>query len=625
MFVNDVAGAFLFVWQALRWLVNDMHSPILALIVAVAAASQKPLGSTNLHPVILADTNRDGVVDERDKIHRHVWTADHGAIFLPNIGDETHRCAVTDKNGAPLSNMELAACNDAAGDILLNSTLAAKLTTLPITVSENATARVFTEPPITLQRTRLFWKRTSSEWATVQPQLQFNATALKAGIQLAIDGRELVTDSTWDGRVNVVFQVTDANDTVTDVVAMRQAPVLLHHHLQAPDTVVTFQTAPGVSAYQHRFVSTFQSTLRDAFPTLPLLVLNDSNEVWAQDFMEPAYASMPGDNGPVSIRVLLRSAQSTRANGRRVFEHLRRKGVGGWQPGLGSGFGWEEINSGGNIETIPPYTSRSGKTFRNGRVLLGKHFDKMPAESMVQFLQAQEEQDPLFLETGWLLAGHIDEIVQFLPHDNPLGFIMAVPDTRSALEILNKTLAQRSGDVPVLSYDGDMTPDNGTYFVNPLLRNTTIKGLFDEAFLATNEYAQKYINQNVNLLLRELPINKNDVLRVPALFQDMTYKWPVAPDGIPGRLHDAIPGEKQLQAQFPHALNGLVLGRTYIAPKPWGPRVSGMDVYEEAIRAVYRGAGMDVRFVDDYMSHHVRGGEVHCGTNTLREMPKWWR
>jgi protein-arginine deiminase len=33
---------------------------------------------------------------------------------------------------------------------------------------------------------------------------------------------------------------------------------------------------------------------------------------------------------------------------------------------------------------------------------------------------------------------------------------------------------------------------------------------------------------------------------------------------------------------------------------------------------------MSVAFIDDYMSHHVRGGEVHCGTNTLREMEKWW-
>ncbi|KAJ6784411.1 hypothetical protein PWT90_10457 [Aphanocladium album] len=602
--------------------------------LSVAREVASTTGKLGIPVLILADTDRNGHVNSLDADQKHAWTAHRGAIFLPNIGDELHRCPTMDAAGVPLSNQELAGCNDAAGDVLINSTLAAPLKTMPLAgLSRNATARIYLQPPSALDHVRLFWKHrnvgATSDWALVEPELRFNSTALAAGLTLAMDARHLVTGETnWDGNINVVFEVTDGARSGSDLVAMRQAPVLLHHHLHSPDTVITLQTEQGVSAWQSTFVNSLKKIISGLDRGLPLLVLNDSNEVWAQDFMEPGFATMPGPNGPISVRVLLRSAQSSRPNGRRVFAPpLRGAGVGGWQPGTGSGFGWEEINSGGNIETVPPYTSRSGKPYRNGRVLLGKHFERHPATSMIKFLEGQREQTPLMLETGWLAAGHIDELVQFLPHNNTLGFKMAVPDTHSAIRVLNQIVETGHGVVPFLSYAGDMTPDEGAYFVDAGLRNMTVSALLaDERFIRTNEYAQAFVERNVDLLLQELPISKEDVLRVPALYRDVTYDWPASPDGIPTRLHLAAPGERQLTALFPHALNGLVLDGNYIAPKPFGPIVNSSDVLEGEIRKVYEEAGMDIVFIDDYMSHHVRGGEVHCGTNTLRDMDiEWWK
>ncbi|KAL4936693.1 hypothetical protein BDV06DRAFT_204474 [Aspergillus oleicola] len=103
---------------------------------------------------------------------------------------------------------------------------------------------------------------------------------------------------------------------------------------------------------------------------------------------------------------MLRSAQSTRTAGRQVFDTLRGKGAGGFQPA--PGFGHEEINSFGNLETIPPYTSKAGITYKSGRIITGKHYGQLPAESMLNFLNSQEVQAPLILETGWLLIGHVD-------------------------------------------------------------------------------------------------------------------------------------------------------------------------------------------------------------------------
>ncbi|EJP61118.1 putative peptidylarginine deiminase [Beauveria bassiana ARSEF 2860] len=607
------------------------------IAVSTVAASiitpQKAINPVKLDiPVtILADTNRDGHVDELDIYGKHAWTTHRGAIFLPNIGDELHRCHVYDAVGTPLSNRELAACNDAAGDMLINSTLAAPVKTLPLAgLSENATARIFVQPLSASEHVRLFWKHQNgdspSHWAAVKPELLFNSTALSAGLTLAVDARHLVSDKViWDGQVDIEFEVTDGMRSGSDFVAMRQAPVLLHHHRQSMDAVVTLQTEE--SKWQGAFVNSLRDVIHELAPAVPLVLLNNSRDIWAQDFMEPAFASMPGRHGPISIRVLLRSAQSSRPDGRLVFEKLRGAGVGGWQPGSGSGFGWEEINSGGNIETIPPYTSRSGVSYRNGRIVLGKHFDKHPATSLTKFLKAQREQTPLYLEAGWLVAGHIDELVQFLPHNNTIGFRVAVPDTRSAMRILKRISETGHGAVPFLTYKGDITNDPWAIFADHNLPNKTVETLLlEEDFAKTNEYAQKFIDRNVELLLEELPISDADVLRVPALWRDMTYDWVASPDGFPARFHHTMPGERQLQSFFPLAVNGLVLDHHYIAPKPFGPRADGVDVFEREIRKVYMDAGFNVVFIDDYMSHHVRGGEVHCGTNSLRRTDiEWWK
>lgn len=52
--------------------------------------------------------------------------------------------------------------------------------------------------------------------------------------------------------------------------------------------------------------------------------------------------------------------------------------------------------------------------------------------------------------------------------------------------------------------------------------------------------------------------------------------------------------------------------------------VGGKDIVEEAVVEVYGRANMSVAFVDDFMSHHVRGEEVHCRTNTLRKADFVW-
>lgn len=328
---------------------------------------------------------------------------------------------------------------------------------------------------------------------------------------------------------------------------------------------------------------------------------------------------MPGPNGPVAIRVILRSAQSTRTGGRQVFEQLRGPGIGGFQPlaGTGSGFGHREINSFGNLETIPPYTSKGGKRYPVGRIIMGKHFEKEPAAAVLNFLYDQQLQSPLLLETGWLLIGHVDEFVQFLPYDNELGFTIAIADTVSGMNMLKELQTDGHGGIRAISFEGETGGKNDT--IDQVLSNAT--------FVEANNYAQRHIDANLQTLLAEIPLMAEDIIYVPTMFQESNFVGGFGgSDGLPSHTDTVQANEKLLTALYPASINGIVIGSHYFSPKPWGPVVNGSDVLEHAVDVAYARAGMSVGYVDDFLSHHVGGGEIHCGSNTLRQTDViWWK
>ncbi|KAL4910290.1 hypothetical protein BDW74DRAFT_173746 [Aspergillus multicolor] len=597
-----------------------------------------------LQPDIRADSNRDGLVDLdglSDTLNKALWTPQHGAIFLPNIGDKHHRCTITDSIGNPWSNDELAACHDASGDLLLAPEYVAPLRTLPLNVSDQATARIYATPQAAYDRVRLFVLddpdniNSTQSWRLVDQEFSFNSTQLRDGITLGIDGRELVTDaSIWDGSVLVKFDVTEANGIqASDAVALHMAPVLTHHHLQTVETLISTSPRTSDSAahstdpIQNNFITQLDTARAQANITTPLLLFNTSSDIWAQDFIEPAYASMPGAHGPISIRVILRSAQSTRTAGRQVFTQLRGPGVGGFQPLTGpsrSGLGHREVNSFGNLETIPSYVSKRGVPYPAGRIIMGRHYGELPAQSMLDFLHAQRLQTPLILETGWLLIGHVDEFVQFLPFGNELGFTVGIADTRPALQLLRTLERGGHGNISAISFEAETDEPGENLTITQLLSNTT--------FLNANAYAQRHIDANLQVLLSEIPLAETDVLRIPTLFRDFDAEGSAisaltqpGPDGLPPHTPPPMSGERLMMAFYPAAVNGIVLGDRYLAPKPWGPVINGRDVLESAVEEVYGKAGMSVRFINDYLSHHVGAGEIHCGSNTLRQMDGvWW-
>ncbi|KAL3472312.1 hypothetical protein BJX99DRAFT_262408 [Aspergillus californicus] len=576
--------------------------PLAACLLASHAVQ-----ASGLIPDIRADTNRDGLVDlegNSDVYSKASWSDARGAIFLPNVGDKYMRCQNEDLAGNPLSNDELAYCNDGSGHLLLTPEYVAPLKTVSLSnISDGVTAHIYATPRAAYERVRIFLLDDVNHPNTTDCAL------------LGIDGREFVKDAEiWDGHVTVNFDVYETPGSashVRDSVALKVAPVLTHHHLQRVERLVTTDANCTTPAQQY-FVEQLDAAREAAGIEAPLLPFNQSSDVWAQDILEPAYVSMPGPDGPISLQIMLRSAQSTRTGGRQIMEQLRGPGFGSFQPGsasgicfAASGLGYHTINSYGNLETIPPYRSKSGVLYKSGRGV----------------------QSTLFLETGWLSVGHIDEFVQFLPYDNNLGFTVSIASPRRALEIYTETQSKGHGDNLTISFNAEPQITRFNQSMPEFLNLTVTDILANYIFLDVNAYAQKWIDFSLDILLGDIPLAREDVIEIPCLYHyTSTGDIYVRPDGLNNYWPPVLEGEYQVGAFLPGAINGVVVGHHYISPNPFGPVVDGVDVIAQAVEAACARAGMDVTFVDDYFSHHTSSGEVHCGSNTLRQTDSvWWQ
>lgn len=524
--------------------------------------------------------------------------------------------------------MEL--CNDASDDVLRNPLYLAPLITLPIDgLDPDAKGTVSVIDTSYASKVRIFSKGADDKWTFTKPDHAFTAQELKQGLTLGLDARDVRRPNGWDGRIRVQFAVSNgAQDTAKDTVALRVAPVLTHHHGQTAERVFVtrFTTGP-----QGQFVKDLHSNVDTI---VPVQELTSASEIWTQDFFETGYSSIPGPNGPIVLRILLRSAQLYRTSGRAVFSELRDSKVGA----VNTGDGGASTDSTGNVETIPPY-SHNGKSYPAGRVILGRQFNQDP--KILPFFQAQETQDPLKLDTDWLAVGHVDEFLQFLPADNERGWVLIADDPAKGLALLEKAVAdghgsERAFSRPSFSYDGGQCVPKLSIGQVLALKN----------FTDANKLAAERINANLEILKRETGITDKEIFRLPATFYDQDpgcgssskIAAVSSSSGLLNIIEAATPPNsvqrrqsgggftRSLFAFYPGVVNGVVLtNSTVLSPNPWGPLIGGKDILREEAEKIYAGVGYNVIWQDDYFSHHVLLGEIHCGTNTWRSTREaWW-
>jgi protein-arginine deiminase len=441
-------------------------------------------------------------------------------------------------------------------------------------------------------------------------------------------------DADFGGEITITLRIDKGGGNETrEEVKVRVAPWVVFNHFYETKRVYVVNTGDN-----SRFRSQLQTAMTAAGVTdLETVAGPYRFDRWIQDAMEIGFSTLPKDASREqwSMPVVLREAKDRTINddtgrpfpGLRALDQYPKREI--LAPDYGftqavSRLGGTSLDSFGNLECTPPFTHRvSNKEYKFGRAVYGMDFvnplNNMQ-EEVVEFLLAQQVQDPFPINTGWLAVGHVDEVVSFCPmQDAPLKFRVLLASPDKALEILQDLQDNGQGTARMFQGIHFTAGFTASRLATEYARNTPDLILADALFMSWQATCQGIIDGIRDTLKDEVGLEDEDFIELPVLFQDYD------PAGNPGQLFIAY---------TPGVVNALVLTKSDQSvhlgmPKPFGPMVGGVCQFENAINALLgpvATTGVEISYIDCFATYHVQDGEVHCGTNSKRKPPtdRWW-
>jgi protein-arginine deiminase len=447
-------------------------------------------------------------------------------------------------------------------------------------------------------------------------QIALSNAELIAGVEFAIEGKTFLKStesSAWNGKVQLTLTVTDETikdpmilEQLKDSAVMRVAPVLFQ-----------FNTAPAKKLFHTDAGRYTQSLVEGMVPmaaaaggqpieALPLDDLGLETDVWAQDYFDIAYTSRPGPGGKaIGIQIAVRSAQPDRSAGEVTGKHF-------FGPDWATVFEHEadqasdhsySMNSFGNWDVIPPY-EKGAEKFPVGRNLWGATGDARtsPDPVFADFVKAQAVQPGINVDTSWLGVGHVDEFTSWVKSNSPRGWAMLRASPKDARTMLQMLDGQGMGAselfVSKMSYNYQQRK-----YVSAAVAVSAVLGSAN--LMAANQTSQAKVDSETTKLINEIGLQPNEVIEMPFLYERSF-----------GGSGAFIPG----------TVNLLYADGTVLIPDPFGPNVNGADPFKEDLKTRLGAIGLQVFFADDWDTFHEGGGEVHCGTNALRDLSglRWW-
>lgn len=602
-------------------------------------------------PLILADTNRDGFVDEQDAHGRDVSDEDSGALFLANLDDDLDACPAAKDDGGQLNDIELAACNDGADDIVNGDEDAADLARIQVLPTGSEEARIELGG-VGASKVNTFVRVGDGDraegWQSLPVDGRLPSEMLSEGVELGIEGKDIVRDESWDGSVDVtVVHSQSGAEQARDTVQMSVAPLLFATDLMPLEKLYAADNKTSVyegeevddlgdraehydrvTAVQEPFREDLERGLEkmgdyplELLPSMDGSRLDEAGtDIWMQDIVEPGFMSIPSPDGQQSmhtwVRAPGRSGQDDmdvnpfRNTSRIVFTELRGPDVAGVQhfdpeyradPRISS---YDTFGSTGNYGTVPAHRN-DGENYPVGRKLFGSVNGYTADPAFNEMLSAQGTQDPIVVDTSWSGVGHVDEFLSFVPSNTERGWSMVVADPEMAVSLLKGLEDDGRGDEQLLQQAGLDIPQVD------FPERTISETLADENIVKGTADSAAGVEEAVRVISQEVGLTEDDIVRVPVLFE----------------LGDGDQKSVRSGASIPDAANLIGTGReTVLIPRQHAPVVEGQDVFQSTIEAAFNDIGTDIEWVEDYGYSHP-GGEIHCATNVLRDIDHgdpWW-
>jgi|CXWL01.1.fsa_nt_gi protein-arginine deiminase len=608
------------------------RSLVMTALVAAACGGNAPLPKFDdnfrwvvLEPVvrIIADSNRNGTLDWGDPTEENdktIWDATHGAVMLANIDDDLGSCTSISGQSTLLDDTVLPNCNDAA-DAVVNGD-ADLLDLAPLALQRSPFTAEGTQGRLSVDGksaayVRLFIKRRNAYEYFDWNSEQLSTYELRSGVTLAIEATDIVRDrAQWDGYVTVTFTVGSLNDSVK----LRVAPLVTAHHLQRAKKfyVTALNSDPGSVATRQGLRAAIDIAHGPGASSTMLQEINGESrfgndypfyDQWTQDFFEVASMSMPAVGGTHVIDVFIRSAnvQSNsnlnplRTAGKVVFSKFRGPDAAGLQAyDRNHNEEADSLNSFGNTETIPPYTL-GNESYPLGRLFRGSTPSFFPDPVFAKMLESQGVQPAVYVDTSWLLVGHVDETISFVRANTPRGWVMLVNDPALARQMLQEQVQAGNGGAR-LFVGRNWLEGNGETPAQISIQQV----LADTSMMGDNSTTAAHIDSQVQILKQATGLMDSEIIRVPYLHES------------------SFGGSLAFQ---PGTVNGIYIkDNTFASPEPHGPIIDGKDPFKTQLEMALSAVGVNVAWVEDWDLYHRAAGEVHCGTNTLREVgpATWW-
>lgn len=432
------------------------------------------------------------------------------------------------------------------------------------------------------------WEMT---WRATRNPIPLALDEARHGIRLAVEAGDFAGPGRpREFEIGFLFETKGGAVITKTSAACEVAPFVMSCCLDPADVVHVVRTK-----LTERFVADLAPLVEAAGaklaafgnPALP------EHDIWFQDAVEIGYAAAGGH----AIHVALHGNRGRELDGLFAASFLARDS-GVIRPGNFRGRSVEWIDWYGNLEVSPPLRA-GGRDYPNGRIYAGTQGIRAMHPEVIRFLEAQAVQAPiLWLDTSWLVIGHVDETVSWVPSRAGSPYRMIVPSPRLALEILRRAEQDAPGCLLNRGTRRDARDEP------PFAEGPVSAVLNDPALLAAQDLCQGKIDAVRRTLQAELGVADADIIELPVLFAS-------SPGRFAGR-HEAL---------TPNLVNSLLVNETLIVPDPHGPLVNGVDVLLQAVKDRLEPLGCKIVPVDDFYPYHAAAGEVHCGTNVTRRVP----
>jgi len=386
--------------------------------------------------------------------------------------------------------------------------------------------------------------------------------------------------------LKIRFETREGLSLHEETVACTVAPFLISCCLDPVDSVHVIKTEPT-----GQFVADLAPLIQAAGAELKAFedTALPKFDIWIQDATEIGLAT----DGQRLMHVALHGNRGKKLDDLFAKKFLG-KDFGVIQKGKYRGDWAQWIDWFGNLEVSPPLKVQ-GREFPHGRIYAGTQGQRVMHPDVIKFLEAQGAQAPvLWLDTSWLIIGHVDETVSWVPSRVGRPYRMLIPSARLAVEILKK--AEEDAPGGPLNRGTKREGDAPGEYERPLAEALNNKDL-----MAAQEIVQEKIDGVRRTLQEGLGVADQDIIEIPVLFSSPWKKYA-------GRYC----------TETTNMVNSLLVGNTFIVPDPHGPLVNGKDVLLQAVKDRLEPLGCRVVAVDNFYPYHRFLGEVHCGTNATR-------